>query len=119
MKVFAYDKYPTEGLDNGDTVKYVELNEFLSSSDVISLHCPLTEDTYHIIDDDILARLISMPNVIVTSHQAFLTGEELSNIAETTVDNLVSFFEDGVCENEICYRCGKNESCKKEDAFKL
>ena len=45
----------------------------------------------HIIDDDILARLISMPNVLVTSHQAFLTEEALENIAETTVNNIVQF----------------------------
>ena len=71
----------------------------------------------HILDDDILARLISMPNVIVTSHQAFLTEEALANIAETTVNNLISFFETGECENEICYRCGKTEDCKKGRCF--
>ena len=63
----------------------------------------------HIVDDDTLARLISMPNVIVTSHQAFLTNEALDNIAETTVSNIVSFFEKDVCNNEICYRCGRCE----------
>ena len=68
----------------------------------------------HIMDDDLLARLISMPNVIVTSHQAFLTAEALHNIAETTVNNIVTFFQDGVCENELCYRCGHIEHCKKE-----
>ena len=66
-------------------------------------------------DDDLLSRLISMPNVIVTSHQAFLTEEALSNIAETTVSNILSCFEnDGVCDNELCYRCGNIEQCKKE-----
>ena len=55
----------------------------------------------HILDDDILARLISMPNVIVSSHQAFLTEEALSNIAETTVNNLVAIFRDGQCANEL------------------
>jgi len=44
-------------------------------------------------DDDILARLISMPNTIVTSHQAFLTEEALKNIAETTVQSLLNFFD--------------------------
>jgi len=162
MKVLAYDKFPYEGLDNGDTVRYVTLSELFENSDIISLHCPLTEDTYHVIDeqaiekckkgvvilntsrgalvdaeallagiksrkvgaacldvyeeesefffedfsghileDDTLARLISMPNVIVSSHQAFLTEEALSNIAETTVDNLISFFENGKCDNEV------------------
>lgn len=162
MKVLAYDKYRAEGLDNGDTVRYVELDELFEKSDIISLHCPLTEETYHIIDgaslekckkgvvilntsrgalvdaeallagiksrkvgaacldvyeeesefffedfsghileDDTLARLISMPNVIVSSHQAFLTEEALENIAETTVKNIVEIIENGKCDNEI------------------
>jgi len=178
MKVLAYDKYPAEGLDNGDTVRYVELDELFQNSDIISLHCPLTEDTDHIIDekalekcktgvviintsrgalvdaeallagikfrkvgaacldvyeeesdfffedfsghivdDDILARLISMPNVIVTSHQAFLTEEALSNIAETTVQNLLDFFEKGECTNELCYRNGETKDCKTGKCF--
>lgn len=54
-----------------------------------------------IIQDDTLSSLISMPNVIVTSHQAFLTREALSAIAETTVKNLTDFFETGKSENEI------------------
>lgn len=45
-----------------------------------------------VMEDDTLARLISMPNTIVTSHQAFLTEEALKNIAETTVQNLLDFF---------------------------
>ena len=161
MKVLAYDKFPAEGLDNGDTVRYVTTEELFAKSDIISLHCPLTEETYHIIneqslsackrgvvlintsrgalvdaeallsaikarqvgaacldvyeeesdlffednsghilEDDTLARLISMPNVIVSSHQAFLTEEALSNIAETTVENLIQI-ENGTCENEV------------------
>lgn len=178
MKVLAYDKFPAPGLDNGDTVRYVELDELFAKSDVISLHCPLTEDTYHIIDeralkkckrgvvvlntsrgalvdaeallagiksrkvgaacldvyeeesdlffednsghileDDTLARLISMPNVIVTSHQAFLTEEALENIAETTVKNLHQFFKNGQCANELCYRCGETADCKDGKCF--
>lgn len=169
MKVLAYDKFPSP--DSG--IDYVELDALFSQSDIISLHCPLTEETYHMIgadaiarmkkgvviintsrgalidaeallagiksrhvgascldvyeeesdiffedfsghimDDDTLARLISMPNVIVTSHQAFLTEEALNNIAETTVGNILEFSEKGYCENELCYRCGKTESCK-------
>ena len=165
MNVLAYDKYPVDGLDNGDTVRYVTLDELFERSDIISLHCPLTDDTKHIInsqtierckkgviiintsrgalvdaeallatiksrkvgaacldvyeeesdfffedfsghimEDDTLARLISMPNVIVTSHQAFLTEEALSNIAETTVNNIIDFSEKRQCSNEICYR---------------
>ena len=69
----------------------------------------------HILDDDLLSRLISMPNVIVTSHQAFLTEDALNNIAETTVNNILSYFEnDGICDNELCYRCVNIERCKKE-----
>lgn len=174
MKVLAYDKFPAEGLDNGDTVRYVTLDELFAGSDIISLHCPLNEETHHIIDekvlakckrgvvlintsrgalvdaeallegiksrkvgaacldvyeeesdlffednsghimeDDTLARLISMPNVIVTSHQAFLTEEALSNIAETTVNNIIGFFETGQCPNELCYRCGIAEDIKR------
>ncbi len=178
MNVLAYDKFPVEGLDNGDTIRYVELNELFAKSDIISLHCPLTEETNHIIDadaldkckrgviilntsrgalvdaeallngiksrkvgaacldvyeeesdlffednsghileDDTLARLISMPNVIVTSHQAFLTEEALENIAETTVKNIVGFFETNQCPNELCYRCGIAEDCKDGKCF--
>lgn len=178
MKVLAYDKFPFEGLDNGDTVRYVGLDDLFAKSDIISLHCPLTEETYHVInseslekckkgvvilntsrgalvdaeallagiksrkvgaacldvyeeesdfffedfsghilEDDTLARLISMPNVIVTSHQAFLTEEALSNIAQTTVQNIVDFFEKGECQNELCYRCGATEDCKKGKCF--
>ncbi|MBQ7909641.1 MAG: 2-hydroxyacid dehydrogenase, partial [Clostridia bacterium] len=51
MKVLCYDKFPAQGLDNGDTVRYVEPDELFASSDIISLHCPLTEETYHIIDE--------------------------------------------------------------------
>ena len=169
MRVLAYDKFKAEGLDNGDTVKYVSLDELFKKSDIISLHCPLTEDTYHIIDgktlekckkgviilntsrgalvdaeallsgiksrhvgaacldvyeeesdfffedfsghileDDTLARLISMPNVIVTSHQAFLTEEALSNIAETTVNNIYELITNGSSENEII-KCNKQK----------
>lgn len=178
MKVLAYDKFPAKDLDNGDTVRYVSLEELFTSSDIISLHCPLTEETYHIIDenslekckrgvvllntsrgalvdaeallgaiksrkvgaacldvyeeesdlffednsghildDDTLARLISMPNVIVTSHQAFLTEEALQNIAETTVHNLADLAEKGQCPNELCYRSGSAEDCKTGKCF--
>ncbi len=172
MNVVAYDLFPAK--DSG--IAYVSLDELLERSDIISLHCPLTEatrhmigaeaigkmkkgvvivntsrgglidaealldgikarkvgaaclDVYeeeadvffedrsgHILNDDLLSRLISMPNVIVTSHQAFLTEEALNNIAETTVNNILSCFEkDGMCDNELCYRCGKIEQCRKE-----
>ena len=178
MKVLAYDKFPYEGLDNGDTIRYVPLEELFYNSDIISLHCPLTDDTKHIInenslakckrgvvllntsrgglvdteallagiksrkvgaacldvyeeesdiffedysghiiEDDTLARLISMPNVIVSSHQAFLTEEALSNIAQTTVENITGFFATGQCANELCYRHGTAADCKDGKCF--
>lgn len=63
------------------------------------------DNSGHILEDDTLARLISMPNVIVTSHQAFLTEEALNAIAETTVRNLTDFFSGAGAPNEVCYRC--------------
>jgi D-lactate dehydrogenase len=59
------------------------------------------DNSGHIMDDDTLARLISMPNVIVTSHQAFLTEEALNNIAETTVENIIEFSTKGSCKNNL------------------
>ena len=172
MKILAYDKFPNP--DAG--LEYVELAELFEKSDIISLHCPLNEETHHMINsdsiarmkegvviintsrgglvdtdaliegikskqvgaacldvyeeegdlfyedysghivrDDKLVRLIAMPNVIVTSHQAFLTEEALSNIAETTVDNLVKFFE-GIPnpDTEVCYRCPRKDDCRKD-----
>lgn len=158
MNVISYDKFP----DENSGIEYVGLNELFSRSDIISFHCPLTEETYHminsetieqlktgvvllntsrgaiidaeallegiksrkigaacldvyeeeadfffndfsghIIDDDVLARLISMPNVIVTSHQAFLTDEALDNIAETTVQNITAFRDGTTTGNEL------------------
>ena len=55
----------------------------------------------HIVDDDTLARLISMPNVIVTSHQAFLTAEALENIAKTTTENITKILSGEECKNII------------------
>ncbi len=170
MKVIAYDKYPADSSD----IEYVTLDEIYKRSDIISLHCPLTRDTHHIIDkaaidkckkgviilntsrgalidaeallegiksrkigaacldvyeeesdvffedfsghiidDDILARLISMPNVLVTSHQAFLTEEALNNIAETTINNISDFLTKGESDNELCQKFDKVETCRK------
>ena len=172
MNVIAYDLFPAKN----SGITYVSLDELFEKSDIISLHCPLTDDTRHminreaiekmkkgvvilntsrgglidaeallegikarkvgaacldvyeeeadiffqdrsghILNDELLSRLISMPNVIVTSHQAFLTQEALHNIAETTLGNIRSYFEsDGLCDNELCYHCGRIEQCKKE-----
>lgn len=161
MNVLCYDKFPA----NDSGLNYVSLDEIWEKSDVISFHCPLTDETYHILngevvgklkkgvaiintsrgalidaeallegiktrkigaacldvyeeesdlffrdvsghilEDDTLARLISMPNVLLTSHQAFLTEEALEGIATTTVNNIITFFETGKCENEVCIK---------------
>jgi D-lactate dehydrogenase len=65
-----------------------------------------------IIGDDMLARLLSFPNVLVTSHQGFLTHEALASIATTTLDNVRDFLDGKYLENEICYHCGKGD-CEK------
>ena len=67
-----------------------------------------------IMPDDVLSRLISMPNVLVTSHQAFLTKEALENIALTTLNNLKDYYAGQPLINEVCYHCQKNGSCKKD-----
>ena len=55
-----------------------------------------------------------MPNVIVISHQAFLTKEALSNIAATTVDNLLKFERgEPSPDTEVCYHCERKEACRK------
>jgi len=66
-----------------------------------------------ILQDDTLARLISMPNVIVSSHQAYLTNEALDAIAKTTTENLAFFEENGVCENELCLRTENGDPRQK------
>jgi D-lactate dehydrogenase len=159
MKVIAYDIYQNPDLD---FVQYVDLDTLLKSSDLISLHCPLTDDSYHMInskaikkmkdnvvlvntsrgalidtddlikgirehkfqsvgldvyeeeadnvfenrEDDILqtsvtSRLLSFPNVIVTSHQAFLTEEALEAISYTTMENAVAYIEGNLIENNV------------------
>lgn len=148
MEILAYDRYPQPL----EAVTYVELEELFTRSDVISLHCPLTSQTKHLVDkkalkkmkegaylintsrgalvdsaalmeelktgrlggvgldvyeeedgvfyednsdrpvaDDILARLMSFPNVLITSHQGFFTEEAMRAIAVTTLENLKMF----------------------------
>lgn len=144
MSIIAYDPYPVKGLD----VEYVSLEDLIKRSDVISLHCPLTKETKHIInkktiakmkdnvylintsrgalidtealiegllnkkfagvgldvyeeeegvfyedrsndimEDDLLARLTTFPNVIITSHMGFFTREAMQSIAIETLEN--------------------------------
>jgi D-lactate dehydrogenase len=69
-----------------------------------------------VISDDILARLVSFPNVLITSHQAFFTQEALTNITNTTLSNIKMFLENGDLANEICYKC--EDICKKKERGK-
>jgi D-lactate dehydrogenase len=68
-----------------------------------------------IMGDDILARLLSFSNVLITSHQGFFTREALGNIAQTTLENIRDFLDGKPLENGICYRCGQN-TCKKKES---
>lgn len=54
-----------------------------------------------IIQDDVLARLLTFPNVIITGHQAFFTRNALENIAKTTLANIADFEKDQSCANKI------------------
>ena len=58
-----------------------------------------------VLTDDVLARLLTFNNVIITSHQGFFTREAMFNIAKTTMDNIQSFLNDMPLENEVCYKC--------------
>jgi D-lactate dehydrogenase len=67
----------------------------------------------NLIQDDVLTRLMTFPNVIITGHQAFFTHEALEAIANTTMFNIKQFFENEKLDNEICYQCGTPECRKK------
>lgn len=160
MNVIAYDVYQNESLE--DIVTYVSLDRLLSDSDLISLHCPLMDSTYHIINidtirkmkdgvilvntsrgalvktndliegirmhkfagvgldvyeeetanvfedrsDEILehsttARLLSFPNVMITSHQGFFTREALEAIATTTLQNARDYMAGRESQNDV------------------
>ena len=60
-----------------------------------------------IVKDNVLSRLICLPNVIVTSHQGFLTREALTNIADTTLENISEYFAEGSLPNKIQYKTVK------------
>lgn len=150
-RISAYDLYPSEALKETG-VQYGNLEETLADADVVALHCPLTEQTNHLINaeslklfkhgamlintsrgglvdtkaviealktgqlgalgldvyeqegklffqdrsedviqDDLITRLISFPNVLITSHQGFFTKEAMEQIARTTFGNLDAF----------------------------
>lgn len=158
MNVIANDPFPAK--DSGIT--YVSREELFRQSDIISLHCPLTEDTRYIINeqalslmkpetlivntsrgklidseallaalnekriggaaldvyeeetdlffednsdklikDDTLSLLVSRPNVLITSHQAFFTREAMQSIAETTLQSISDFFAGRELKYEI------------------
>lgn len=160
MKVIAYDVYENPALKG--IADYVSLEELLRQSDLISLHCPLADNTYHIINretirmmkdgvilvntsrgalvktedliegirarkffgvgldvyeeetpnvfedrsDEILehsvtARLLSFPNVMITSHQGFFTREALAAIAQTTLENVRAFESGKESPNDV------------------
>lgn len=162
MNILAYDVYPDHNFAREHQVVYTTLDELYHNSDIISLHCPLTDATKYlindysiskmkdgvmiintgrgqlihtnalieglknkkvgyagldvyeeeneyfyedksdrIIDDDILARLLSFNNVIVTSHQAFFTQEAMKNIATTTLQNIKDYVDGKPLINEV------------------
>lgn len=175
MRVLVYDPFPDQAWAAARGMEYVALGELFRGADVVSLHCPLTAETHHlvnaaalasmkdgaiivntgrgglidtpaligalkskklggagldvyeeedayffedhsaqVIQDDVLARLLTFPNVLVTGHQAFLTREALTAIADTTLANVVDYFATGELPNEICYRCLGNACVRKE-----
>jgi len=165
MKVLAYDLFPDKEFEKTVGFEYVDLDTLYRESDIISLHCPLTKESYHLINkttiaqmkhgimiintgrgmlidskalieglktgkvgyagldvyeeesdyffqdfsnkvmtDDVLARLLSFNNVMITSHQGFFTREALESIATTTLQNVQDFFGERKLTNEICYK---------------
>ncbi len=172
MKVIATDPYPNREWAAEKGVKLVDLETLYRESDIITLHCPLTAQTAHminkatialmkpgvmiintgrgklirtedlvdalvdgrvgyagldvyeeeedyffedysnrIIKDEILARLLTFPNVLVTSHQAFFTREALHNIADVTLNNIKVWAEDKPLVNEVCLNPNPDGTC--------
>ncbi len=67
------------------------------------------------INDDILARLLTFPNVMITSHQGFFTHEALTNITQTTLENIRLYFQNDELPNEVCHQCcGEDGKVHKE-----
>lgn len=162
MKVICYDPFPDAKWALEKDFTYVDVNEIFRQSDVLSFHCPLTDENHHIVNsenlklmkndaviintsrgalidtkalvqalkhkriggaaldvyeeesafffkdcsaeiitDDVLARLLTFPNVLITGHQAFLTTTALSNIAEVTLSNLKAFCSKDKLVNQV------------------
>jgi D-lactate dehydrogenase len=175
MRVVATDPYPNREAEQRLGFTYVSPKQLYGESDIITLHCPLTPENIHLVNeesiavmkrgvmiintgrgglihtrdlveglkngaigsagldvyeeetdyffedhsnnvitDDTLARLMTFPNVLITSHQGFFTREALTNIAETTLGNIHDFFTKGESTNEICYRCSQGTCVRKE-----
>ncbi len=66
-----------------------------------------------IISDDMLLRLLTFPNVLITSHQGFFTREAMQNIADTTLRNIGDYLAGKKLVNEVCYRC-EDTPCRRE-----
>ena len=74
MRVIAYDLYPSNELD---FLEYVSLDELLSTSDLISLHCPLTEETHHLINASSIAKMKDGVILVNTSRGGLIKTEDL------------------------------------------
>lgn len=82
MKVLAFDKFQNKDLEN-DMFKYVELDELLVNSDVISLHCPLLEDTKGIINKENISKMKDKVMIINTSRGPLIVEEDLAQALNT------------------------------------
>ncbi|MFZ0280527.1 MAG: 2-hydroxyacid dehydrogenase [Bacteroidales bacterium] len=98
----------------GKLIKTSDLVEGLKSGKIGSAGLDVYEEeskfffedmSDRVLGDDVLARLLTFNNVIITSHQGYFTREALYNIAETTLKNIDDFFSGRKLENEVCFNC--------------
>ena len=68
MKVIAYDPYPNKNLD----IEYVSLDELFEKANIISLHCPLTKETYHIINEKVIKKMQDNVLIVNTSRGSLI-----------------------------------------------
>lgn len=78
-----------------------------------------TDLSERMLQDDVLARLLTFPNVLITAHQAFLTNEALQNIAGVTLDNVTDFEHGRPLENELRVESLTPASCRSSTASSL